>query len=715
MLLPCGKAGPSADCLLGQFPSSPGTMARANVLPPVARKIPKRLVAHGDVRIDNYFWMKNRTNPEVMRYIKAENRYTAAMMMHTDPLQRRLFAEFRSRVIEEDSSVPTRIDEYLYYSRLEKGGQHPVFCRKKADVDSAEEVVLDVNKLARGTRYFNLEMHKVSPDHRLVAYLIDTKGSERNSLFVREIASGRLVERPIENTAMVEWANDSSTLFYATKNELFMADKVYRHLIGERANKDELVYHEKDRSYYYMSLERTKSRKYIVMTTESPTTSEVRYLDADHPAGDFRTFAPRRHGVEYFVFHNEDRFFIVTNEGAPNFKIMSTPVDSSDKRNWKEVLPHRGDTAIDVSYPHPWVEVFRDYIAVFEMKNANGQIRILRLSDSSNHVVRLPEKMGMIRPDSNPIFDSHNLRFRYSSFVTPPSVYEYDMNARRLVLRKQDKVKGHTPSRYVSERIQATAPDGTKIPISLVYKKGLKKPGGNPGYLYAYGAYGDFETGPSFDICWLSLLDRGFVCAVAHVRGSGDLGKKWHDQGRVLNKINTFTDYIACAEHLIRKGYVAAGRLAAEGRSAGGLLMGAVTTMRPDLFKVVIAGVPFIDAITTELDDTIPLSEPEWEEWGNPRIRKHYLYFKKYSPYDRVEGREYPNILITAGWNDSRVQYWEPTKFAAKLRELKTDSNLLLLKTDFGAGHHGTTGRFDVLKDEAFLQAFILDRLGIKR
>lgn len=673
------------------------------------------MVAHGDVRMDNYYWMRNRSDPDVLRYIRAENRYASVMMKHTEPLQKKLFKEFKGRLKEEDSSVPVRVDDFYYYARTRKGLQHPIFCRKKGSLDSDEEVVLDVNKLARRTKYFNLEMHRVSPDHRYVAYLIDTRGSERNSLFVMDIATGKLVEPPIENVATVEWANDSKTVFYAKKNKLFMTDSVYRHVVDMSSKKDELVYREKDRMYYYMSLEKTKSRKYITITTESPTTSEVQYLDADRPEEDFKTFMPRRHGVEYYLFHSEDRFFVLTNERAPNFKIMSAPVSDPVKRGWEVVLPGREDTSICVSHPHPWVEVFKDHIAVFEIKDANTQIRILDISDGSGHIVRLPEKMCTVRPDSNPMFDSHVLRFTLSSFVTPPSVYEYDMRTRKLVLKKRDKVRGHDPSSYVSERIHATAPDGTRIPISLVRRNGLKRDGKNPGYLYAYGAYGDFETGPSFDTCWLSLLERGFVCAIAHVRGSGDLGKKWHDQGRGLNKMNTFTDFIACAEHLIQKRYVSADKLAVEGRSAGGLLMGAVTTMRPDLFKAVVAGVPFVDAITTELDGTIPLSEPEWEEWGNPRIRKHYLHFKKYSPYDNIERRDYPRMLVTSGWNDSRVQYWEPTKFAAKMRELKTDYNLLLLKTDFNAGHHGTTGRYDVLKEQAFIHAFILDALGIKR
>lgn len=685
------------------------------MLPPIAKKIPKRMVEHGNIRVDDYFWMKRRENPEVLKYVRAENKYADSVMKRTERLQNKLFREYRSRLTETDVSVPTRIDDYYYYKRMLKGKQYPVYCRKHGSLGASEEVILDGNAIAGRNKFFDMLVHKVSPDHRYVAYLTDREGSERYSLHVKDLQTGKLVGKSIPSTAMVVWANDSRTIFYSTKNKVFRASRVYRHVLGTDSRKDKLVFQEKDEMCYYLHLEKTKSKKYITITTESATTSEVSYLDADRPEQDFKILYPRKHNHEYYLFHHGNNFIIMTNERAPNFKLVQVPVSDPSKKRWKELLPHREEVAIDVSHPLPWVEVFRDYMAVFERSNAYGRIRVMSFKDDSSHFIELPEDLCFVTPGDNPEYGSSVFRFNYSAMVTPPTVYDYDVATRTLVMRKQDKVKGLDPSKYKTERIHAKAKDGTLVPISLVYKKGLRKNGRNPGYLYAYGAYGDYEgAAPRFNPYWLSMLDRGFVCANAHIRGGGDLGKKWHEQGRMLGKINTFTDFIACAEHLIRQKYTSADRLAIRGASAGGLLMGAVTMMRPDLFKAVVAEVPFVDVITTMFDDSIPLTVPEFEEWGNPKIRSYYQYFRRYSPYDRVERREYPNMLMTAGWNDSRVQYWEPTKWVAKLRATKTDDNVLVLRTNMVEGHAGASGRYDTLREYAFKYAFIMEILGIR-
>jgi len=687
-----------------------------DIKPPVARKVPKEIVTHGDKRVDEYFWIRDRSNPGVIEYIEAENRYTEDMMKHTKPLQEKLFKEFKGRLMETDSTVPDKMDDYYYYSRTEAEKQYPIYCRKKGGLEAPEEIVLDINEAAGGNEFFNVEVCKISPDHKLCAYLADTDGSERHTLFVKDLRTGKVIENSIRDVAMAEWANDSRTLFYSIIDKEARPFKVMRHVLEADHKTDVEVYHEKDKMFCYLALTKTKSRAYIMITVMSTTTSEVRYVSADKPAEAFKVIKPRKHLLEYFVFHHGDEFYIVTNENAPNYKIVEAPVSDPSEKNWNVLLPHRENVAICVSEPQPWVEVFKDYVVVFELENAVPKLQVIDLKDKSSHEIRLPESMCAIKPANNPEFGSTKVRFNYSSFVTPPSVYDYDMKASKLELMKRQEVPGFDPSRYETERTFAKAKDGTKIPISLVHKKGLAKNGKNPAFLYGYGGYGDFEgPAPEFKIWLLSLLDRGFVCANAHIRGGGDLGKKWHEQGRMINKMNTFTDFIACAEHLVKEGYTSRDRLAIRGRSAGGLLIGAVTNMRPDLFKVVVAEVPFVDAINSMLDDTIPLTASEFEEWGNPGASKeHYDYFKRYSPYDNVEAKDYPNILTTGAWNDSRVQYWEPTKWTAKLRATKTDNNILLLKSTIVQGHSGASGRYDYLKWYAFMSAFVLDRLGIK-
>lgn len=682
--------------------------------PPIARKVPKRIVKHGDERVDDYHWFRDRSNPGVIEYIEAENRYTNEFMKRTEGFQKRLFAELAGRIAETDSTVPEKIGDFLYYLRTEKGKQYPKVCRRRVGPDAPEEVILDVNEAAQGNDFFNVDTHKVSPDHRLLAYLADTTGSERHTLFVKDLGSGRLLEDRVTNVSAVEWANDSKTILYSTMDEEYRPYKVFKHLIGTEPEKDVQLYHEEDPAFYYMTLSKTKTKAFIILHVESATTSEVHCLDANRPGGQFRVFRPRKHGVTYFVLHHAGRFFIVTNENAPNFKIMEAPQEDPSEANWRTVVPHRTSTAIDVSDPHPWVEAFRDHLVVYERANAIGRIRVIRLEDGGSSYVPLPENVCHVSPVETSDFDSPTLRFSYSSMVTPPRIYDYDMRTGALILRKQEDIPGFDASQYVSERISARAKDGTMIPVSLIHRKGLVKDGRSPCYLYGYGAYADFE-GPAakFNANLLSLLDRGFVCANAHIRGGGDLGRQWHKDGSMLTKINSFTDFIACAEHLVAEGYTSKDRLVARGKSAGGLLMGAVTNMRPDLFKVVIAEVPYVDAINTMLDPTIPMTVGEFEEWGNPEHKEFYDYLKLYSPYDNVERKAYPNMLVTAGLNDSRVQYWEPTKWVAKLRAMKTDDNIILLRTNIVEGHMGASGRYDHLRWHAFMFAYVLEMLGI--
>ena len=683
--------------------------------PPIARKIPKLTEVHGDKLVDDYFWMRDRSNPGVIEHVEAENRYTEQMTKHIEPLRKILFEEFKRRTVETDCTVPVKIDDYFYYTRTEKGKQHAIHCRKKHSMEAEEEIILDVNLLAAGNEFFNMDVHEVSPDHKFLAYLADADGTERHTLFIKDLKTGSLLSETMRNTSGVVWANNSKTLFYSVMDHEVRPFKVLRHLLGTDPKEDIEVFNESDHRYYYLILAKTKSKAFITITLESATTSEVRYVRADHPNDNFKIFKPRKHMVLYFVRHRGDKFYIMTNEGARNFKVMEAPVEDPAQKNWVEFWPHSDDISLDFSDPFAYFDVFKDHMVLFEHKDCIARIRIVDFKTKGSHVIELPEELRTVTPMDNPSFDSNILRFAYSSFVTPNTVYEYDMKAKNLELRKRDKIPGHDPSKYVTERIRAKAEDGTMVPISLVYRLGLKKNGKNPCYLYAYGAYGDFEgASPKFNQYWYSLLDRGFVCATAHIRGGGDLGRVWHEQGRVLTKRNTFTDFIACAEHLVKEGYTSSDRLAVRGKSAGGLLMGSVITMRPDLFKAVVAEVPFVDAVNTMLDDSIPLTAGEFEEWGDPTKPDEYTYIKSYSPYDNIRATSYPNLLITSAWNDSRVQYWEPTKFAAKLRAMKTDSNLLLLKTNIIQGHSGPAGRYDAFKHQAFIYGFVLDQLGIK-
>lgn len=680
---------------------------RQNIASPVARIIPKVDELHGDTRIDNYFWLRERGNPEVIEYLEAENRYTETMMKHTEGFQERLYKELLSRIKETDLSVPVKIDDYYYYTRTEEGKQYHIHCRKKGNLDAGEEILLDQNVLAEGHEYFQIGAYEISPDHKLLAYSVDTAGSEVYTLHVKDLSAGELLKDEIAGTYYsVEWANDNKTIFYNVLDEAKRPYKLYRHILGTDPTEDVLIYHEADESFF-LSIDKTKSKAYLILDLGSHTTSEVHYLDANRPTEDFRIIHPRQHEMEYYVVHHGEKFFIVTNENAKNFKLMETPVVAPSKENWREVIPHRDSVKLD------GVEAFKDHLVIYERENGLRNIRISSISGAEEHYVDFPEPVYTVWSGSNPDFNSSILRFDYTSLVTPRSVFDYDMNARTRELKKQEEVLGgYDPSLYESERIFAKASDDTMIPISLVYKRGMVKDGSNPLFLYAYGSYGS-SSDPGFSSNRLSMLDRGFIFAIAHIRGGQEMGRYWYDQGKLLHKKNTFTDFIACAEHLTVEKYTSSDRLVINGGSAGGLLMGAVTNMRPNLLKIVVAKVPFVDVINTMLDPNIPLTVSEYEEWGNPNEKEYYDYMKSYSPYDNVEARDYPNILVTAGLNDPRVQYWEPAKWTAKLRVLKTDSNVLLLRTNMGTGHGGPSGRYDYLKEIAFEYAFVFDLLGI--
>ena len=683
------------------------------VQPPVARAVPRTSTLHGDIRTDEYFWLRNREDPEVLAYLEAENRYTESVMSATVALQERLFAEMRARIKETDLSVPERIDEWLYYTRTLEGAQYPIYCRRPVDRPegdaAAEQVLLDLNPLADGHAYFRLGAFEVSPDHRLLAYAVDTSGAESFTLVIKDLATGALLAETITSvSSSVAWANDSSTLFYVVLDGARRPCRLFRHRLGDNPADDALVHFEADDSFF-VDVSRTRSRALILLELTSHSTSEVRFASADRPGEPFLVLEPRRAGVEYTVSHHGDRFFITTNDGAPNFRLVSAPVASPSREHWTEVLPHRPEVKLDST------DAFRSHLAVYEREAGLRQIRILDLDRGTSHLVAFPEPVYALYPHENPEFDTTLLRFTYTSMVTPSSVVEYGMSDRTWTVRKQTEVLGgYDPARYRSERLFATAPDGARIPISLVYQLPLERPGGpRPLLLNGYGAYG-VSYDPAFSSSSLSLLDRGFVVAIAHIRGGEELGRSWYEGGRLLNKPNTFGDFIAAAEHLIAEGYTSSERLVISGGSAGGLLMGAVTNRRPELFRAVLAEVPFVDVVNTMLDASLPLTVIEYDEWGNPADPDFYRCIRSYSPYDNVCAQPYPHMLITAGLNDPRVAYWEPAKFTARLRALKTDRNRLLLKTNMGAGHGGASGRWDFLREVAFKYAFVLDVLEME-
>ena len=678
-------------------------MITAAQSPPVAKVVPTRSSLHGEVRVDDYAYLREKENPEVLRYLDAENAYTDAMTQHTKPLEDKLYQEILGRIKEDDSQVPARRGDYFYYSRTEKGKAYPIFCRRKGAIDAAEEVYFDQNAAAEGHKFYQLGGTEVSPDHRYFAMLVDTSGYEDFVLQVKDLRSGTLLPDRVEKLGFgLAWASDSKTLFYETTDSAKRSDEVWRHRLGDERAKDVSVYKDAD-VLYNVGVHRSLSGAFIVLTSRSFTSGETWVLDAAHPDAPPRLVRARAKDVEYDVEDGTNWFYIVTNaDGARNFKVMRAPVSAPSK--WEEWLPHRADVFVE------GIDVFRYYVVVHERHGGLRRLRVTTLTTNDTHYVEFPETAYGVFVGPNLEFDSRVLRFTYSSLVTPNSVFDYDLASRSRELKKRTEVLGgYDPSLYRIERLMATARDGTPVPISLVYKAPLERDGKRPLLLYAYGSYGATME-PTFSSTRFSLVDRGFVYAIAHVRGGQEMGRQWYDDGKMMKKMNTFFDFIDCAEFLVEQKYTSSDRLAANGGSAGGLLMGAVANLRPDLFRTVVADVPFVDVINTMLDASIPLTAQEWEQWGNPSVAAEYAYMKQYSPYDNVERKAYPRMLVTSGLNDSRVAYWEPTKWVAKLRTMKTDAHPLLLKMNMGAGHGGSSGRYELIREQAFSYAFVIDQ-----
>ena len=636
-------------------------------------------------------------------YLEAENRYTEEVMAPTKSLQENLYQEILGRIQETDISVPVKRDEYFYYTRTEEGKAYSIQCRKHG-TDGPEEILLDANILAEGQKYFRLGNFAVSPDHRLLAYSTDLEGDEAYTIYVKNFATGELLPDRIANTYYtLEWANDNRTFFYTVLDKAKRPYRAFRHELG--ASSDTLVYEEDD-GRFTLGLGKTRSRRFLFIELASPLTSELRYLEAAEPRGEFRVVLPRRQGVEYDASHHGEFFYIRTNDGAKNFRLMRTEVGNPSMETWHEVIPARADVTIE------GVDSFQGHLAIYERERGLERICIRDGSGAFSHYIEFPEPVYTVSATGNAEYKTNLLRFSYTSLVTPTSVFDYNVRTRERELKKQYEVRGgYDASQYQSERIFARAPDGVEVPISLVYRKGFERNGASPLLLYGYGAYGH-SIDPRFSSDRLSLLDRGLVFAIAHIRGGAEMGEEWHDHGRLLEKKNTFADFVACAEHLIAARYTSSDRLAIMGGSAGGLLMGAVLNARPELFHAAIAKVPFVDTLNTMLDPTLPLTMAEYEEWGNPEDKQYYDYIQSYSPYDNVAEREYPTMLVTGGLNDPRVSYWEPAKWVAKLRALKKDSNVLLLKTNMGSGHFGPSGRYEGIKETAFDFVFLLQALG---
>ena len=679
-----------------------------NGKPPIVKKIPKTTVIHGDRLTDDYFWLREKSNPEVISYLEAENAYTQSLMKPTVGFQESLYKEMVSRIKETDENVPYREGDYLYYSRTEQGKQYSIYARKRGSVDAKEEITIDLNELAKGQKFTALGAYSVSNDGNLLAYSIDSTGFREYALYIRDLRTGQVLPDRVGKVQQAIWANDNKTLFYTTEDAAKRDYRVYRHTLGDVKENDVLVYEEKD-ELYTVSVGRTRSKAYILIGSESLTATEFRYVSADKPTEALKLIRSREDNHEYYPDHHGELFYIRTNDTGKNFRLVSAPVSDPRKEKWKEVMPLRKNVMLEDT------DFFAAFYVASERENGVPKLRITELSSGKSHDIEFPEPVYSASVGQNREFNVTTLRFNYQSLVTPASVYDYDIRTRKRELLKQTPVLGgYDSTGYQSERIYATASDGTKIPISLVYKKDLKRDGTRPVLLYGYGSYG-FPYSVNFSSSRLSLLDRGVIVGIAHIRGGGEMGKEWHDQGRMMNKKNTFTDFIASAEHLINEKYTTKDRLVIIGGSAGGLLMGAVTNMRPDLFKAVVSQVPFVDVINTMLDATIPLTVPEYQEWGNPNEKQAYEYMKSYSPYDNIAAKNYPTILVETSLNDSQVMYWEPAKYVARLRAMKTDNNILLLKTNMGAGHGGASGRYDFLKEVAFDYAFILGQFGITK
>lgn len=682
-------------------------MDNKELQPPVCKKIPKELTIHGDTRIDNYFWLNDRENPQVIDYLNAENAYSDSILAHTNDFQTKLFEEIKARIKQNDESVPYKRNGYFYYSRYEEGKEYEIFCRKQDSLENEEQIMLDENVLAEGHAYHSVGGINVSPNNKMIAYGIDTVSRRIYTINFKNLETGEILKDKIEGTVgSVAWANDNKTVFYTKKDlETLRSFQVWKHTLGSK--KDELIFEEEDETFDCYAY-RSKSGNYVIINTSATLTSEYRILSADEPNGEFKMFQARERELEYSIANFEDKFYVLTNlDGAKNFKLMVTDVNATEKENWKEVIAHRDDVLLED------FEIFRNHLAIDERKDGLSQIRMINNETGDEHYLDFGEETYTAYLSTNLDFETEVLRYGYTSLTKPSSVYDYNMNTKeRELLKQQEVLGGFNSDDYHAERHYATVKDGTKVPISLVYKKGLKKDGNNPVLLYGYGSYGA-TMDAYFSSSRLSLLNRGFVFAIAHIRGGEEMGRHWYDDGKMLNKKNTFTDFISCGEYLITENFTKQNKLFAMGGSAGGLLMGAIINMRPDLWAGVVAQVPFVDVISTMLDETIPLTTGEYDEWGNPNEKEYYDYIKTYSPYDNVEAKDYPNMLVTTGLHDSQVQYWEPAKWVAKLRELKTDNNMLLLKTNMEAGHGGASGRFEAYKETALEYAFLLNLIGV--
>ena len=678
-------------------------MKQTLITPPIAKKIPKKLEKHGDVRIDNYYWLRERKNPEVIKYLEDENAYYEAMTQETNELENTIFEELKSRIKQEDESVPYFENGYYYQTKYFKGKEYPAYYRRKGNLDAKEELIVDVNPLAQGHNYYHLTGLEISPDNKIAAYGEDTVSRRKYTLKFKDLTTGKYLKDEIKNTTgHAVWANDNQTVFYTRKDpETLRAYRIYKHKLGDNPDNDELVYEEKDDTFDVF-VTKSKSNKYIYIASFSTLTTEYRYLDADKPEGKFKIFARRSRGVEYNLFHRNNEFYILTNKDkATNFKLMKTTENQTEMNFWKDVIPHRKNVMIDD------VDIFDDFMVLQEKENGLNRLRIITKSD--DYYIQMNEETYTLYVSYNPEMKTRKLRYVYNSMTTPSSVIEHDLSAKKDTVLKEQEIPGgkFDKNNYESVRLWATARDGVKVPVSLVYRKGIKLDGKNPLLLYGYGSYG-ITVDPGFSSSRLSLLDRGFIFAIAHIRGGEYLGRPWYEDGKLLKKKNTFYDFIDVSKFLIEKKYTSPEHLYAMGGSAGGLLMGAVINYNPELYKAVVAQVPFVDVVTTMLDESIPLTTGEYDEWGNPNEKEYYFYMKSYSPYDNVEAKNYPNLLVTTGLHDSQVQYWEPAKWVAKLRDMKTDNNLLLLHTDMEVGHGGASGRFKSLRDRAREYAFLL-------
>lgn len=680
--------------------------------PPVAKIVPKILEKHGDKRIDNYYWLNERENPEVIDYLNKENEYYQKSTAHTKQLQDELFLEMKGRIKEDDSSVPYLYNGYYYITRFEKGKDYPIYSRKKGSLDAKEEIMFDCNEMAKGHAYFNLSGLNVSEDNKWVAFGVDLVSRRQYTIQIKNLETGEILPVKLENTTGGStWAGDNKTLFYTRKDaQTLRSDKIYKHTLGTDASADTMVFQEKDDTFNTF-VYKEKSKKYLVIGSSSTLTSEYQILDAKNPNGEFKVFQKRTRGLEYSISHYGDSFYIVTNKDkATNFKLMKTPETATSAENWKDLIGHRKDVLLE------GIEIFKDYLVVEERSNGLNKIQIRPWNGKGEYYLPFNIETYTAYTTTNVDFDTEILRYGYQSMATPSSVIDFNMRTQEKKVLKEQEVLGgkFDKNNYIEERVWATATDGTKVPISMVYRKGIKKDGKNPLLLYAYGSYGA-TMDPYFSSTRLSLLDRGFIYAIAHIRGGEDLGREWYENGKLLKKINTFTDFIDCSKFVIAEKYTSAAHLYAEGGSAGGLLMGAIVNMAPELYNGVIAQVPFVDVITTMLDDTIPLTTGEYDEWGNPNEKVYYDYMLSYSPYDQVKAQAYPNMYVSTGLHDSQVQYWEPAKWVAKLRVMKTNDKQLFLDTNMDAGHGGASGRFEALKELAKEFAFLLDLEKIKK